>query len=492
MTEVATQTTQSEPEPKSDAYVRWVSLVVLAGSVGPMIETTITSVAIGTLQDEFDASVASIQWVSAAYLLALAMVIPLTGWLVERFGARRTWFAALWLFTIASVLCGAAWSTSSLIFFRVLQGLGGGLTLPLAQTFIAQASGPQRFGRALAFVAIPAQLAPVLGPVLGGVIIADFGWRWIFWINVPLTLLGLALARRRLPETSSGTRVRLDGIGLFLLSPGLAFLLYGLSEASTPGAGNKVWLPVLAGAALITAFIVHALRARTDPLLDLRLFTNRTYAAGTSATFLLGLSLFGAMFLLPLYQQRARGHGVIAAGLLLAPQGLGALIALIASSRLAERVGARLVVLGGLGLTLVGTAIWGMVGTSASPNDALLEVGLFIRGAGIASAGVPAMAATYVHLTHAAIPRATSALYSLQRLGGSVGTAALAVILQSRLSTAASDSAVSAAFGWTFRWSLAMTGLAIIPALLLPGRGTAKAGAEREGALAVPLPVVEM
>jgi EmrB/QacA subfamily drug resistance transporter len=490
MTDIAARTTQSEPAPKSDAYVRWISLVVLAGSVGPMLETTITSVAIGTLQDAFDASVASIQWVSAAYLLALAMVIPLTGWLVERFGARHTWFAALWIFTIASVLCGAAWSTSSLIFFRVLQGLGGGLTLPLAQTFIAQASGPQRFGRALAFVAVPAQLAPILGPVLGGVIIADLGWRWIFWINVPLTLLGLVLARR-LPETSSATRVRLDGVGLLLLSPGLAFLLYGLSEASTPGTGNKVWLPMLLGGALVAGFIVHALRTRKDPLLDLRLFTNRAYAAGTSATFLLGLSLFGAMFLLPLYQQRARGHGVIAAGLLLAPQGLGALIALIASARLAERVGPRLVVLGGLGLTLLGTAVWGMVGTSASPNDTLLEVALFVRGAGIASAGVPAMAATYLHLTHAAIPRATSALYSLQRLGGSVGTAALAVILQRRLSTAAGDAAVTAAFGWTFRWSLAMTGLAIIPALLLPGRRSASGAGQQEAALAVALPVGE-
>ena len=481
-----------EPEPRSDAYVRWVSLVVLAGSVGPMLETTITSVAIGTLQDTFDASVASIQWVSAAYLLALAMVIPLTGWLVERFGARRTWFAALWLFTIASVLCGAAWSTSSLIFFRVLQGLGGGLTLPLAQTFIAQASGPQRFGRALAFVAIPAQLAPVLGPVLGGVIIADLGWRWIFWINVPMELLGIALARRWLPESSPTTQVRLDGLGLLLLSPGLALLLYGLSEASTPGAGSKVWVPMVVGATLVAGFIGHALRTRKEPLLDLRLFTNRTYTAATTTTFLLGLSLFGAMFLMPLYQQRARGHGVIAAGLLLAPQGLGALIGLLVSSRFAERVGSRRVVLGALGLTLVGTAVWGMVGTAAAPHDALLEAGLFIRGAGIASAGVPAMAAAYLHLKHAEIPRATSALYSLQRLGGSVGTAALAVILASRLRTAVSDQAVSAAFGWTFRWSMVMTGLAIIPAMMLPSSRTVDSTVADEVARTVPRPVAEV
>jgi EmrB/QacA subfamily drug resistance transporter len=479
--------------PRSDAYVRWVSLIVLAGSVGPMLETTITSVAIGTLQDTFGASVAGIQWVSAAYLLALAMVIPLTGWLVERFGARHTWFAALWIFTIASVLCGLAWSTSSLIVFRVLQGLGGGLTLPLAQTFIAQASGPQRFGRALAFVAIPAQLAPVLGPVLGGVIIANLGWRWIFWINVPVELLGLALARRRLPETSSTTRVRLDGVGLFLLSPGLAFVLYGLSEASTPGAGDKVWLPMIVGGLLVSFFIGHALRTRNDPLLDLRLFANRTYTAATATTFLLGLSLFGAMFLLPLYQQRARGHGVIAAGVLLAPQGLGALIGLLVSSRLVERVGARVVVLCALGMTLVGTAVWGMVGTSAAPHDALLEGALFVRGAGIASAGVPAMAAAYLHLTHSAIPRATSALYSLQRLGGSLGTAALAVILQSRLSVAAGDQAVAAAFGWTFRWSMVMTGLAIIPALLLPSRrAAASVPTVDESALTVSLPVAEV
>jgi EmrB/QacA subfamily drug resistance transporter len=453
--------------PGSDSYVRTVSLVVLIGSVGPMLETTITSVAIGTLADHFRAPVSSIQWVSTAYLLALAMIIPLTGWLVERFGARRTWAAALWIFTIASVLCGAAWSTSSLIAFRVLQGLGGGLTLPLAQTFIAQASGPQRFGRALAFVAIPAQLAPVVGPVVGGFLVADLGWRWIFWINVPLQLVGLALARRRLPETGAAARVRLDVTGLLLLSPGLALLLYGLSEASI-GAGSAapVALPLTAGALLLAAYGYHALHTARDPLIDLRLFRDKTFAAATATTFLVGLSLFGAMFLLPLFQQRARGHGVVAAGLLLAPQGLGALVALLVSTRAAERVGARRVVLTGLLLTVLGTLVWGYVGDR--PGDVLLEAALLVRGAGIATAGVPAMAAAYLYLTQGAIPRATAALYSLQRLGGSVGTAALAVILQGRLSHAVGDGQVAAAFGWTFRWSAAMTGLAFVPALLLP------------------------
>ena len=458
------------PPQHDDAYVRWVSLVVLAGSVGPMLETTITSVAVGTLADEFHASVSSIQWVTTAYLLALAMVIPLTGWLVERFGARRTWFFALILFTVASLLCGAAWSTGSLIVFRILQGLGGGLTLPLAQTFIAQASGPQRFGRALAFVAVPAQLAPIIGPVVGGVLIAGLGWRWIFWINVPLTVAGLILAHRSLPETATATKVRLDLLGLLLLSPGLAAMLYGLSEASTPGGSTltSVVLPLVIGAALVAAFCRHALHTKRDPLLDVRLFRVRSFSASTSATFLIGLSLFGAMFLLPLYEQRARGEGVVAAGLLLAPQGVGALLALLISPRLAERYGSRLVVLVGLGMTLAGTFVWGFAGDA--PSQLLLELALVVRGGGIATAGVPAMAAAYLNLTHAAIPRATSALYSLQRLGGSVGTAALAVILQVHLTAARTSQEVAAAFGVTFRWSMVLTGLAIVPALLLPGR----------------------
>ena len=478
---------------RDDAFVRWVSLVVLAGSVGPMLETTVTSVAIDTLAEQFKASVASIQWVSTAYLLALAMVIPLTGWLVERFGARRTWSAALWLFTLSSLLCGAAWSTGSLTLFRVLQGLGGGLTLPLAQTFIAQASGPQRFGRALAFVAIPAQLAPIIGPVVGGVVVADLGWRWIFWMNVPLELAALALAHRKLPETASAARVRLDGPGLLMLSPGLVLMLYGLSEASTPGGGSKVAVPLLAGLALLAMFVLHALRTPRDPLIDVRLFANRTFAAATVTTFLIGLSLFGAMFLLPLFEQRARGHGVVAAGLLLAPQGVGALLALLISTRIAERIGTRPVVLAGLGMTLAGTFVWGLVGTRAHPGDAVLELALLVRGGGIASAGVPAMAAAYLHLTHAAIPRATAALYSLQRLGGSVGTAALAVILQGRLAAATGAGQVSAAFGSTFRWSLLMTGAAILPALLLPaGRPTPARAPDDPSNVPVPLPVAEV
>ncbi|WP_328591800.1 MFS transporter [Candidatus Frankia alpina] len=216
------------------ALVR-LALIVLAGAVVVQLDATIVSVALDTLARSFGVDVSTIQWVSTGYLLALAVVIPLTGWSVERFGGKRMWLVSLALFLVGSVLCGIAWSASSLIAFRIVQGAGGGLLLPLMQAILAQAAGPERLGRLMATVAIPALLTPVLGPVIGGVLIDDFGWRWVFLVNVPVCALAIALAWRWMPELRVAQRHPFDGVGFALLSPGLAAAIYGLSEAGRHG-----------------------------------------------------------------------------------------------------------------------------------------------------------------------------------------------------------------------------------------------------------------
>jgi EmrB/QacA subfamily drug resistance transporter len=423
-------------------------------------------------------------------MLALATVIPLTGWASERFGTRRLWMGSLLMFMAGSALCGLAWSAPSLIAFRVLQGLGGGMIMPVGMTILAQAAGPARMGRVMSVVGVPMVLGPVLGPALGGLLVDHAGWRWIFFVNLPVGVVALAMSLRRLPADAPRPGERLDVRGLALLSPGLAALVFGLSEtASAGGLGSpKAWGGLLGGLVLISAFVLHALRRRLQPLIDLRLFRTRGFSAAAATTFLLGTAVFGAMILLPLYFQVVRGHGALGAGLLVAPQGLGAAAAMPIAGRLTDRIGARWVVLAGVCAALLGTAPL----TALGPHTPLpwLALTLVVRGVGIGGAMMPAMAAAYATLSRDAVPRATSALNIVQRVGGSVGTAVLAVILQSRIQAAIPGAAgagggieglpsgvrtqvagkLARAFSETFWWALGLTALALLPAALLARR----------------------
>src|SRR3954454_12067029 len=230
-----------------------------------ILDATIVNVALQTLRSDLGVSLATIQWVSTAYLLALAAVIPLTGWMAERVGPPRVWMGAVGAFVATSVLCGAAWSAESLIAFRVLQGLAGGMIMPIGMISLAQAAGPQRVGRVMSVVGVPMLMGPVLGPVIGGLIVTHASWRWIFLVNLPIGLLGLALAARLLPPERAQGRFegpgRLDWRGLVLLSPGLGLLVFGLSEVAPQGAvpAGRI-APVAAGLALVGAFIAHAWR----------------------------------------------------------------------------------------------------------------------------------------------------------------------------------------------------------------------------------------
>ncbi|WP_331766711.1 MDR family MFS transporter [Embleya sp. NBC_00896] len=450
-------------DPRLDPALLKLALVVVVGSITAMLDMTMVTVALADLTHSFHAPVGTVQWVGTAYLLAIATTIPPTARLVERFGARRMWLFALTVFLLGSVLCGAAWSLGSLIAFRALQGIGGGMIVPLSMMILATAAGPERRGRVLGIVAVPAQVAPILGPLLGGAIVQAGSWRWIFHVNVPVCALALVLAWRGLPRDDRGDRTstRLDFVGLALLSPALALLVYGLSRLNTDPGGL---LPLGCGVALLVGYVAHALRTSATPLLDPRLFAHRAFAAASALSFLSRLSIFGAMILMPLYYQQVRGHGALTAGLLLAPQSLGTMLALPLVGRLTDRIGARPVVLAGIAVGTLGTVAFTQVG--AHTDDFVLAASLLVWGMGVAAVVVPVSVAAYQGLAPTSIPGATAAITTVQTIGASVGAAVLAAILQDR--TTRHPGTPAAAFADTFWWILGFTALTVIPALVLP------------------------
>jgi EmrB/QacA subfamily drug resistance transporter len=471
-----------------DRKILVLSSVVVLGAIMSILDTTIVNVALDTLGRDFHASLSTIQWVTTGYLLALSIVIPLTGWAICRFGAKPVWMTSVTLFLLGSILCGVAWSVGVLISFRVLQGLGGGMIMPVGQAILARAAGPQRMGRVMSIVGVPMLLGPVLGPVIGGLLVEYTTWRWIFFVNLPIGAAALVLAWRVLPRQGIDREERLDGRGLALLSPGLALLVYGLSEAGSSGgfSGTRTLVGLTAGGALIAAFVFHARGRGDEALLDVGLFRRRAFTGAAATSFLFGLSIFGVMILLPLYYQIVRGEGALAAGLLMAPQGAGAAMAMPIAGWLTDRLGAGRVVPVGLTIALLGTAAYTQVGTDTS--YAFLATALWVRGIGLGATMMPAMAAGYAALQSREIPRATTSINIIQRIGGSVGTALLAVILERQIVASVGAHAqglgtlgaappaarshlagpVAHAFAGTFWLALFLTAAAYVPALLLP------------------------
>ncbi|WP_283138887.1 DHA2 family efflux MFS transporter permease subunit [Rhizohabitans arisaemae] len=452
----------SEASTRLDRAILQLSAVVVLGSITAMLDMTMVTVALADLTRAFGVSVTTVQWVNTAYLLSIAMVLPLTGRLAERFGSRAMWLFAITVFLAGSALCGTAWSSESLVVFRVVQGIGGGMIVPLSMMILMQAAGPERRGRVMAVATVPAQVAPIVGPLLGGLIVESVGWQWIFYVNVPICLAALLLSRRGIPDDGRRERRRLDLPGLALLSPAIALIVYSLSLTGTADGWT---LPLVAGATLLAASVLYALRAPT-PLLDLRLFTYRGLATASVLSFLSRLSIFGALILMPLYHQEVRGHSALAAGLLLAPQGLGTMLALPFIGKLTDRIGARPVVLSGIAVTALG--IFAFTQVTANTPDLILAVSLLIWGIGIAAVAVPVSTAAYHGLPPALIPGATSAVTVVQTVGASVGAAVLTAILLEQ--TTRYPGLPAAAYADTFQWILGFTVLTLIPALLLPAR----------------------
>jgi EmrB/QacA subfamily drug resistance transporter len=449
-----------------EPYVWRIVGVLILGMIMSILDTTIVNVALDTLSRELHSPVSQIQWVVTGYLLSLAAVIPLTGWAARRFGAKRVYIVSLVLFTIGSALCGLASTTTSLVVFRVLQGAGGGMIMPVGQMIMAEVAGPKRMGRVMGITVIPAMLAPILGPVVGGLILQGLHWSWIFLVNVPIGVIAVFLAARMLPHSDLGKAGRLDVVGLALLATSMPLAVYGLAEIGTTGsftAPTVVW-PILAGVVLALAFVRHALRTER-PLLDVRLYASRVFGAASLTTFFLGAALFGAMILVPLYYQQVRGESVVVTGLLVGPQGLGMLLVGPLNGRLTERFGAGRVAVVGVSVLCLSTIPLGFIGADSSIFG--ISAILALRGVGIGLSFMPTMTAAFASLRTDQLSDATPQMNVLQRLGGAIGTAVLAVVLQRSSAGAHTPAELASAFDTAYWWSLGIAVLSLAPCLVL-------------------------
>ncbi|WP_218003481.1 DHA2 family efflux MFS transporter permease subunit [Nocardia concava] len=451
-----------DDRPALTPHARRAIVVVLVGAILAFLDATIVNVALKSLAADLGGTLDEIQWVVTVYLLVQAAVLPVTGWAARRIGAKRLYIAALLLFTLASLACAAAGSVDALIAARVAQGIGAGVMIPVGQMILVTAAGRQGMARAMVAAGIPMVLTPVIGPTIGGLLLEYAGWQWIFLINVPIGVLGLILAARLLPsDDHTESAGPLDVFGLLLISLGMVGITYGLSAAVQRGVTDpRVLVTFLGGTALTVLFIAYALRAR-NPVLDLRLWRDGFFAAGTVSTFVIGAVTFGAMVLLPLYFQIVRHQDAAHTGLLMAPQGIGAAAAMGVSARLYQRIGVPTALLG----ALVGCAatVPFMLIADDTPYW-LLGGAMVLRGLGIGLAAMPAMTATMRNLTPSQIIDATPQLTIMQRVGGSIGTAAFVVILQRHLPGDDTHQG-AAAFSVTFTWVLVASTLAVVPTL---------------------------
>jgi EmrB/QacA subfamily drug resistance transporter len=447
--------------------VRNAVLALMIGGIAAILDSTMVTLALHTLVVTLHSTDGTIQWVTTGYLVAMTVAIPVTGWAESRWGGKRTWMAALVIFVSGSVLCALAWSDASLIGFRVLQGLGAGLILPLMQTLAVKAAGGRASSKLVAVVTMPLALGPILGPVIGGVMLNWLSWRWLFLVNVPVIAVGLVLAWRLLPADRPGpeaARARLDVVGLLLLAPALAAILLGLSNLSRDGGiGHAgVFVPLLAGIALLGAFAAWALRPGDRPaVVDIRLLRLRSLGTASAVLFTSGAAMYAGLFLLPLYYQQLHGETVLYAGLVLIPQGVGSFVSRFAVGYLVDRFGARTVTIASFLLTAIATVPFAVTGPGASPW--LLGAALLVRGLGLGAVLIPPMSVAYEDIPPAGIPHATMNTRIAQQIGASFGTAIVAVALQSLLTHGATS-----AFHGAFWWAIGITVAALIPALALP------------------------
>lgn len=418
---------------KIDATVLKIAGAVVLGMIMAILDITVVNVALPTFQDKLDVeNYSTVAWTVTAYTLALATVIPITGWAADRFGTKRLYMTAIGLFVLGSVLCATAWNIQMLIAFRAVQGLGGGMLMPLGMTIMTRAAGPERMGRLMAILGVPMLLGPIAGPILGGWLIDVASWHWIFLINVPLGILAITYSVFVLPKDSPEPSETFDVVGMLLMSPGLALLLYGVSTIPTTGTfwDTKVLVTMGIGLVLVLLFVAYSFKPK-HPLIDLRLFKDFNLTVSVVTMLLFGIAFFGSLLLVPTYFQVVRGELPLDAGLLMAPQGLGAMVTMPLAGALVDRMPVGRIVPTGVLVILIGMI--GLTQVEYDTSYVMLLSALFVLGLGMGATMMPLFTAALRTLTHDEVARGSTLLNITQQIASSAGAAIISVIYTNQL-----------------------------------------------------------
>jgi EmrB/QacA subfamily drug resistance transporter len=443
----------------------WTALaVVMVGTVMVVLDTTIVNVALPQIAEALGAG-EGIEWVVSAYLLAVAVSLPATGWIANRFGPKRVYLWSLGIFTAASVLCALSPTLPFLIGARVLQGLGGGAMMPVAMTIVLKIFPKEQHGRAMGAWGIAAMAAPAIGPTLGGWLVTSVDWHWLFLINLPIGLVALLAGRRLLPDIPSAEVGRFDVVGFLTGSIGLALLVFGLSEANNWGWTSTVTVLCIGGGAiLLVAMVAHELRI-PSPMLDVRMFRNRTFSLTFVISGLVVAAQYARLVYLPLYLEGERGYSALAIGLMLFPAGIVSAVAMHLGGALSDRIGPRSPIVGG---TLVGSCAVLCVASFGLGAPLWLLAGLLsLQGFGMGLHTAPSTVMAMDTLTDDLVSQGSAMRALSAQVAGALAIATLGAVLGIALPDDATPAEARTAFDLVFYIAFAGLVAAFFLSLLL-------------------------
>jgi EmrB/QacA subfamily drug resistance transporter len=445
----------------------WVLALTSVASFMISLDVQVVSTALSTIRLHLGASIEELEWTVNAYILTFAILLLTGAALGDRFGRRRLFVAGLSLFVAASAACALSPTISALIIARAVQGCGAALMLPLALTLLSAAFEPAQRGRALGIFSSVTGLALITGPVVGGTIAGGLSWQWIFWLNVPIGLLVIALVLLRVPE-SFGPRTALDITGLLLVSGAALGLVWGLVRGNQVGWGSfEVVATLLVGIGLVIAFVAWEQHTRA-PMVPMRLFRSRAFSSGNAANFLLFASINGAVFFMAQFLQTAQGYGPLAAGLRLLPWTATLFVVAPITGTLVNRVGERGLIVVGLLLQAVGMAWIALIARPDLPYPELVTP-LIVAGCG-ASMAIPATQNAVINaVTSDEVGKASGTFSMLRQLSGVFGVAILAAVFAG-IGSFRSARAFSDGFASAISVAAALSLVGAIAGLVLPSR----------------------